>query len=501
MKHKFLIQALITILFVSACAPLSGTIEVSFATPTPEIADAPVSSPSPIPPTSTITASSDLGQVVGRVCYPGSTVPEMTAYFQHLDSGEVSQLTIAENQENYSIDLEQGDYLAYAYREGASIEIGGMYSQYVACGALPGCIDHNPLAFDVLPGQTTAEIDICDWYAQDLLPQMPGKIAQDGPYKEIAGLVYTDIPANETWMVDANGFPQRLYPERDAKPSPDGGRVLIDREEDIWLVDLFTGEQQNLTAGSNRINGSSQWWPANPDTIIFNSTSFDNPASMSFGQPSMMQQDGSDYQALDENYSFWRPATAPDGKTIAYDTATAAWLYNTDSGKEQLDPASYGLVVPEDFKIGSPAWSPDGTQVTWWVGGSFPPSGIWKMALASFDLTNKSYSFLHEYQPVGGSGGWREPAQWSPDGEWLAFTTQGQGRVPELMIMRADGSETVSLGSGTLQLWSPDSSKLLFIRYDGSYIESQIIMVELDTMQSTVLDLPPGSQQIQWGLR
>jgi Tol biopolymer transport system component len=330
---------------------------------------------------------------------------------------------------------------------------------------------------------------------------MPGKIAQDGPYKEIAGLVYTDIPANETWMVDANGFPQRLYPERDAKPSPDGGRVLIDREEDIWLVDLFTGEQQNLTAGSNRINGSSQWWPANPDTIIFNSTSFDNPASMSFGQPSMMQQDGSDYQALDENYSFWRPATAPDGKTIAYDTATAAWLYNTDSGKEQLDPASYGLVVPEDFKIGSPAWSPDGTQVTWWVGGSFPPSGIWKMALASFDLTNKSYSFLHEYQPVGGSGGWREPAQWSPDGEWLAFTTQGQGRVPELMIMRADGSETVSLGSGTLQLWSPDSSKLLFIRYDGSYIESQIIMVELDTMQSTVLDLPPGSQQIQWGLR
>jgi hypothetical protein len=35
----------------------------------------------------------------------------------------------------------------------------------------------------------------------------------------------------------------------------------------------------------------------------------------------------------------------------------------------------------------------------------------------------------------------------------------------------------------------------------GSYLESQIIMVELDSMHSTVVDLPPGSQQIQWGLR
>ena len=223
---------------------------------------------------------------------------------------------------------------------------------------------------------------------------------------------------------------------------------------------------------------------------------------MSFGQPSMMRQDGSGYQVLDENTSFWSPAPSPDGKTIAYDTGSTAWLYNLDTGREQLNPADYGLNIPDDFKIGSPTWSPDGTRITWWVGGSFAPSGVWKMALLLFDLSNKSYAFLHEFQPVGGSGGWRQPAEWSPDGEWLAFTTQGQGRIPELVIMRVDGSEVVSLGSGTLQLWSPDSSKLLFIRYSqGSYLESQIIMVELGTMQTTVLDLPPGSEQIQWGLR
>jgi len=51
-------------------------------------------------------------------------------------------------------------------------------------------------------------------------------------------------------------------------------------------------------------------------------------------------------------------------------------------------------------------------------------------------------------------------------------------------------------------MWSPDSSKLLFIRYThGSYIESQINMVERDSWQPTEINLPPGSQQIQWGLR
>ena len=68
--------------------------------------------------------------------------------------------------------------------------------------------------------------------------------------------------------------------------------------------------------------------------------------------------------------------------------------------------------------------------------------------------------------------------------------------------MHPDGSDVRSLGDGTLQLWSPDSSKLLFIDYgQGSYLESQIILVDVESMQTTLLDLPPGSQQIQWGLR
>ncbi len=510
MTRQLFFTAIIILIFSSACVPVGGTFEVEFATQTPEPGLEPGHTPDVNPPTQTPAATSNLGTLTGTICYPSEAIPAMTAYFVNQETDQVAQLGITENQESYSIELEPGDYLAFAYREGGSISMGGMYSRAVACGLTPDCTDHFPLAITVLAGETTRGIDLCDWYARDQLPQLPGQNVQDGPYQEIAGLVYTDIPADETWIVDVNGFPQRLYPERDAKPSPDGGRVLLDREDDIWLVDLASGVEKNITAGANRSEGASQWWPANPGVIVFNSTGLDVGPSMNFGQASIMQQDGSGYQVLDENPSIWSPAASPDGKTIAYDTAyntpskevSSAWLYHLDTGKEQFDPADYGLEVPEYFIIGSPAWSPDGTRITWRVGGSFAPDGTWKIALLLFDLPTKSHTFVYEYQPAGGFGGWTPPARWSPDGEWLAFTDHSQGRIPELVVMRPDGSDVRSLGTGTLQMWSPDSSKLLFIRYtQGSYLESQIIMVERGTWQPTVLELPPGSQQIQWGLR
>ena len=110
MTHKIVLFNFIFIFLISACAPLSGTLEVGLATPTPEPGTEPA--PDPAPATHTPEAVSTLGTVTGSICYPSEAIPAMTAYFEDQVSGQVSQLAIAENQGIYSVELDPGEYLA-----------------------------------------------------------------------------------------------------------------------------------------------------------------------------------------------------------------------------------------------------------------------------------------------------------------------------------------------------------------------------------------------------
>jgi Tol biopolymer transport system component len=273
---------------------------------------------------------------------------------------------------------------------------------------------------------------------------------------------------------------------------------LLARDADLWVADLTAGTEANLTGGNQRLEADGQWWPANPNTIVFSSADLEQGWGMSAGQPTVMGLDGSDYQMLADTSSFWGPATSPDGDTIAFDSGEAAWMYQLDSQiLEQFDTAGQGMESPADLKIGSPSWSPDGKQIAWWVGASFG-GGPFQMGLVVFDLEAKSARFLHQYQPMGGSGGWLPPAQWSPDGQWLAFTTRGEGRTPELWVARSDGGEAHDLGSGALPLWSPDSHQLIYVTYDPTGNYAGMSVVNREAWQPLALDLPPTSQPLAW---
>jgi hypothetical protein len=485
---------MVSLITMSACAPLVGTLDVDVVAPTDESGEQ--ANPTPLETQPSETPSSDLGSIQGNLCYPSEFIPAMTAYFQNQGKGDLTEVEIAENQTSYSADLLPGTYIAFAYTHDNAL--GGIYSEAVACGLMEACTNHAPRPFDVIAGQTTDGIDLCDWYAQDQVPPAPGVSAQPGPYQAVAGLVYSDLSASETWQIDSNGFPQKLYPQAGALPSPDGTKLLLEREDDLWVADLTADTETNLTGGNLRLEADGQWWPANPDILVFSSIDSEQGWSMSAGQPTIMELDGSNYQTLAETSSFWGPAPSPDGDTIAFDSGEAAWLYHLSSGvREQFDTDAQGMETPPDLKIGSPSWSPDGGQLTWWVGGSFG-GGPFQMGLVIFDLGSKSARFLHKFQPLGGSGGWLPPAQWSPDGQWLAFSTRGEERTPELWVARSDGGETHTLGEGALPLWSPDSQQLVYLTYDDPGNFAGMSIVNRAAWQPLALNLPPASQPVAW---
>ena len=66
--------------------------------------------------------------------------------------------------------------------------------------------------------------------------------------------------------------------------------------------------------------------------------------------------------------------------------------------------------------------------------------------------------------------------RWSPDGRWLAFVSERDGK-PQLYVMPADGGEPARLtderNGVTDPVWSPDGTRLAFIARVGGWQEPE----------------------------
>ena len=119
------------------------------------------------------------GTVEGAICFPSEGIPPMNVYLQEQAAQEPAIVPIAQNQSSYSQEVPAGTYTAFAWMPDFSL--GGSYSQAVACGLSADCSDHSLLQFQVSAGQTTTDIDVCDWYGEpDDVPLPPGVDAQFG---------------------------------------------------------------------------------------------------------------------------------------------------------------------------------------------------------------------------------------------------------------------------------------------------------------------------------
>jgi Tol biopolymer transport system component len=219
---------------------------------------------------------------------------------------------------------------------------------------------------------------------------------------------------------------------------------------------------------------------------------------MSAGHLTLMRLDGSGYQVLEpEANSIGSASLSPDGTTIAYETADQAWLYSEGSGKVAFDPAAYGVTGVE--RALSPAWSPDGSRLAWWIGGRLNGAADYSLSLAVFDLAGGEATLLHPYTPIGG-GGWPINPVWDPSGEWLATQTISEaGTKGNLWVLKADGGDEVNLGNGAYPVWDPQGSGLIYVEWgQGSFEDSLAKLTHIGDWALQDLQLQPGSMPFAW---
>jgi len=70
---------------------------------------------------------------------------------------------------------------------------------------------------------------------------------------------------------------------------------------------------------------------------------------------------------------------------------------------------------------------------------------------------------------------------WSPDGQWIAWTSQRQAGG-EIWLMKPDGSGAHALTLGDYPSWSPDSRRIAFARS----VSNTVLLFAIDIATSRI---------------
>lgn len=125
----------------------------------------------------------------------------------------------------------------------------------------------------------------------------------------------------------------------------------------------------------------------------------------------------------------------------------------------RLSPDRLSVVDLDYFDSVSADWSPDGSRVTFaanWRTGHGSQNAVF--------VVNADGTGLRQITPSGVGG---RSAQWSPNGQWIAFTSKTRADR-QVWVVRPDGTRlrelTFPIGGSVsfTPVWSPDSSQLLF---------------------------------------
>jgi hypothetical protein len=357
----------------------------------------------------------------------------------------------------------------------------------VACDAkpvIPTVLPLRPSASPLIPSSATATLASSQTPLLTITPTaLPMVTLTPAGIAPFPGLMYK--VGKELWQIDSGGRAVQLSEHTFDYLSLDGTSVIDLRgsrfSNEMWLIDLITGQQRNLTEELGRSLCCIARWPERPNTILFGSWPLQNVGRNS-GYLSVIQADGSGFKILDDVNTFaGEPAPSPDGVTIAYSAGSTGMIYQWGSVPQSFEPESFGLSV--DY-LKSPSWSPDGKKMTWTAVKND------QYSVAIFDLSKRTAELAHSY-PL--TVEWPPAPIWSPDGRWLAIVVNNADSIKqELWVVPVNAPQDEHLLRGdpvvAYPVWSPDSRWLV----------SKNMLYEVGTWHAQPLALPPDAEVVAW---
>lgn len=256
--------------------------------------------------------------------------------------------------------------------------------------------------------------------------------------------------AKEIWTMNWDGTDQHAlthYGTISSFPSvsPDGSKVAftswLKESPRIILFSLETGRQLPFYNQRASMNCCLSFSPDGKQ-VIFSSTAAGGPAQLY-----MANIDGSGFRRITSSGAIdTEPKINPKtGRDIVF-----------VSGRGGSNPQIYLMTLGGDAErltdgtgdAVNPAWSPDGTKITFaWTRGYAPGNfNIFILDLASRQLTQ-----------VTNNEGRNENPSWAPDGSHLIYANK-RGGNSQLWTMLADGTqkkEITNSGSNEKPVWAP----------------------------------------------
>ena len=263
---------------------------------------------------------------------------------------------------------------------------------------------------------------------------------------------------------------------------------------DIYVMDADGGNQQNLTNDPN--NDWDPSWSPDGKRIVFTSDRdghFDMPGGLPNDEIYVMDADGGNPQNLtNDPNNDWDPSWSPDGKRIVFSSERDGnyELYVMDAnGKNQQ------RLTDNDFYDRGPSWSPDGKRIAFiskreghFIGEFGLSYEIYVMDADGKNTRRLTNNRKNDWNP-----------SWSPDGKWIAFTSDRKGDDVnyEIYVMDADGNNQRRLTNNRVNdahsssSWSSDGKRIVFSSdRDGNW---EIYVMDADGGNQQKLTNNPGS--------